>query len=119
MGLAGPCLLTGVYKRSLLKAYQRTLDEARFKFVILDAPNIRAGDFRDFWMAGQAAGYEVFLVEMPESDPQVGGHPQPGCGGCTWYCWSLRWSSAGKNVAVPFCGQAFVHCSLAHGCSSP
>ncbi|GAB4823040.1 hypothetical protein N2152v2_010086 [Parachlorella kessleri] len=63
--------MEGVYKRSLLKAYQRTLDEARFKFVIVDAPNIWAADFRDFWMAGQAAGYEIFVVEMPESDPQV------------------------------------------------
>jgi YLP motif-containing protein 1 len=60
-----------VYRRSLLKAYQRTLEEGRFKFVILDAPNIAAADFKDFWVAGQAAGYEVFVAEMPESDPQV------------------------------------------------
>lgn len=70
-----------MYQRSLFKAYQRTLDEGRFRFVVLDAPNIRVADFKDFWAAGQAAGYEVFVVEMAEADPQV-------CGACM-RC--LRW----------------------------
>ena len=28
-------------------------------------------DFKDFWSAGQAAGYEVLVAEPAESDPEV------------------------------------------------
>ena len=47
--------LTGPYKASLLKAFQRTVEEARFTFVIVDANNIRFEDFKMFWSAGQVS----------------------------------------------------------------
>ena len=43
----------GPYKASLLKAFQRTVEEARFNFVIVDANNLRLEDFKIFWSAGQ------------------------------------------------------------------
>lgn len=48
--------------------------------MVVDAPNTAATDYRDFWVAGQAAGFEVFVVEMPEADPQV---CVGWCGGCS------------------------------------
>lgn len=113
------------YLRSLLKAFQRAVEEGRYKFIIVDAPALRVGlplaalargartpghapracpchhsavvlgpegpgarsstrsaapscppapqvaDFKDFWSAGQGAGYEVYVAEPPETDPQV------------------------------------------------
>jgi hypothetical protein len=35
------------------------------------APALQVADFRDFWSAGQGAGYEVYVAEPPETDPQV------------------------------------------------
>ena len=43
----------GPYKASLLKAFQRTVEEARFTFVIVDANNLRFEDFKTYWSAGQ------------------------------------------------------------------
>ena len=43
----------GSYKASLLKAFQRTVEEARFTFVIVDANNLRFEDFKTYWSAGQ------------------------------------------------------------------
>ena len=43
----------GVYKGSLLKAFRRTVEEGRFGFVIVDANNLRAEDFKPYWDAGQ------------------------------------------------------------------
>ena len=40
-------------------------------FLPLQCLSEQVSDFRDFWAAGQAAGYEVLVVEMPEGDPQV------------------------------------------------
>lgn len=59
------------YLRSLLRAFQRAAEEARFPFLIVDAPAIRVADFKDFWAAAQAAGYEAYVAEPPETDPQV------------------------------------------------
>jgi hypothetical protein len=37
------------------------------------APSLRlqVADFKDFWAAGQASGYDVMVAEPPETDPQV------------------------------------------------
>ena len=43
----------GTYKASLLRAFSRTVEEGRFPFVIVDAPNIRVDDFKDYWSVGQ------------------------------------------------------------------
>lgn len=41
------------YKQSMLKAFAKTVEESRFPFVILDAPNIQVEDFKPFYMAAQ------------------------------------------------------------------
>jgi len=41
------------YRASILKAFSKTVEEGRFPFVILDAPNIQVEDFRPFYMAAQ------------------------------------------------------------------
>ncbi len=43
----------GVYKGSLLKAFRRTVEEARFGFVIVDANNLQLEDCKPYWDAGQ------------------------------------------------------------------
>ena len=48
-----PCWLAGTYKASLLRAYERTVREARFALVIVDAPNLYAEDLKPYWTAGQ------------------------------------------------------------------
>ena len=37
----------------LLRAFTKTLAERHHAMVILDAPNSRAAEFREFWRAGQ------------------------------------------------------------------
>ncbi|KAK9817310.1 hypothetical protein WJX72_012496 [[Myrmecia] bisecta] len=63
--------LERTYQRNLLKAYSRTIEEGRFAFVIVDAPNITVADFKEFWAAGQRAGYEVFVLQPLTTNPQV------------------------------------------------
>jgi hypothetical protein len=46
-------LFAGAYSNALLKAFVKTLGERRHSVVILDAPNLRVVDFREFWRAGQ------------------------------------------------------------------
>lgn len=41
------------YKASILKAFTKTVEEGRFPFVILDAPNVLLEDFRPFLLAAQ------------------------------------------------------------------
>lgn len=45
--------LEGRYKQSLFKAYKRTIEEARFRLVVVDAPNAKVDDFKDYWTTGQ------------------------------------------------------------------
>lgn len=45
--------VAGTYKASLLRAYERTVREARFALVIVDAPNLYADDLKPYWTAGQ------------------------------------------------------------------
>ncbi|KAK9845715.1 hypothetical protein WJX81_000397 [Elliptochloris bilobata] len=63
--------LEGKYQASLLKAFQRTVEEARFAVVVVDAPNLRVEDVKPYWAAGQRAGYEVYTLQPVESDPEV------------------------------------------------
>lgn len=59
------------YEASLLKAFSKTVDEGRFRVVLADAPLLRASQLRDYWRAGQAAGYEVYVAQPLETDPEV------------------------------------------------
>ena len=43
----------GAYQRSLVKAAVRTLEEGRFPFAVVDAPNILVDDLKDLWAATQ------------------------------------------------------------------
>jgi len=43
------------YQKSLAKALGRTMDEGRYKFVVMDAPNIRLDEFRDVLAAAQVS----------------------------------------------------------------
>ncbi|GMH38380.1 hypothetical protein BSKO_06264 [Bryopsis sp. KO-2023] len=63
--------MEGNYQLSLVKAFTRTIDEGRFNFVILDAPHPRFADFRDCMLVAQRAGYEVYVLQPLETDPQV------------------------------------------------
>ena len=73
MSCAIICILTwwcwhdyqGRYKQSLFKAFKRTVDEGRFKMVIVDASNIRVEDFKEYWAAGQARTTELSCA-MPQ-----------------------------------------------------
>ncbi len=56
---------------ALLRAFVKTLAERRHAMVILDAPNSRAAEFREFWQAGQTAGYEVYVLIPLETDAEV------------------------------------------------
>ena len=48
-----------MYKGSLLKAFRRTVEEARFAFVIVDADNLQLEDCKPYWDAGQVRGEPV------------------------------------------------------------
>lgn len=48
-----PRARAAVYQRSLCKALGRTLEEGRFTFVLMDAPNIKLDEFRDVLAAAQ------------------------------------------------------------------
>lgn len=63
--------LEGAYKASLLRAYERTVREARFTMVIVDAPNILAEDLKPYWTAGQRGGYEVYIAEVHGGSPEA------------------------------------------------
>jgi YLP motif-containing protein 1 len=54
-----------VYKASLVKAFRKTVEEARFAFVIVDAPNLRVEDFKPYWDAGQVRGEGALYVTAP------------------------------------------------------
>eukprot|EP00955_Chlamydomonas_euryale_P027606 291402-Chlamydomonas_euryale.AAC.1 len=41
------------YARSLSKAAAKAMEEARYPFLIVDAPHVRVDDFRDVWTAAQ------------------------------------------------------------------
>ena len=56
---------------ALLRAFVKTLAERHHAMVILDAPNSRAAEFREFWQAGQTAGYEVYVLRPSETDAEV------------------------------------------------
>lgn len=62
---------SGVYQRNLARAFSRTVEERRFHFVIIDAPNLRVSDFQEMLAFGQQSGFEVYILQAPETDPQV------------------------------------------------
>lgn len=62
--------LEGAYKAGLLKAFERTVKEARYAMVMVDAPNVAADDLRAYWSAGQRGGYDVYILEVDHGSPQ-------------------------------------------------
>lgn len=46
-------LHTASYRKSLLRAATKTLEEGRYSFVIVDAPNVKLEEYKDFWVLGQ------------------------------------------------------------------
>ncbi len=54
-----------------MKAVGRTLEEAGFSLVVVDAPCARAEQVRELWAMGQHAGYEAFAVLPLETNPEV------------------------------------------------
>ena len=56
---------------ALLRAFVKTLAERHHAMVLVDAPNLRAAEFREFWQAGQRAGYEVYVLRPLETDAEV------------------------------------------------
>ncbi len=63
--------IADAYEASLLKAFKKTVEEGRFRVVLVDAPLLKARQLRDYWTAGQAAGYEVYVSRPLETDPEV------------------------------------------------
>ena len=45
----------GTYKASMVQAFQRTVKEAHFAMVIVDAPNLSLDDLKVYWAAGQVS----------------------------------------------------------------
>ena len=45
------------YLRSMLQACSKTMQEARFATLIIEAPFVQVSQFRDFWMAAQVSYY--------------------------------------------------------------
>ena len=47
----------GTYKASLMQAFERTVKEARFGMVLVDAPNVSADDLKGYWSTGQVPAH--------------------------------------------------------------
>eukprot|EP00884_Botryococcus_braunii_P006620 jgi/Botrbrau1/1595/Bobra.0185s0014.2 len=63
--------LEGPYLLSLSKAVKKTLEERRYKMVVMDAPNIQIEEFQDVWATAQRASYEVYVLQPLERDLEV------------------------------------------------
>ena len=50
----------GKYKASLMQAFERTVKEARFGMVLVDAPNVSADDLKGYWSAGQVTAHHCW-----------------------------------------------------------
>lgn len=50
---------SGAYKASMVQAFQRTVKEARFAMVIVDAPNLSLDDLKVYWAAGQVSQHSL------------------------------------------------------------
>ena len=49
------------YKASMLQAFERTVREARFAMVIVDAPNLTVHDLKVYWAAGQVSKLNISM----------------------------------------------------------
>ncbi|KAK4803871.1 hypothetical protein SAY86_003688 [Trapa natans] len=58
------------YRASMLKAYNKTVEEGAFTFIIVDDRNLRVADFAQFWANGKKSGYEVYILEAAYKDPE-------------------------------------------------
>jgi len=47
----------GTYKASLMQAFEKSVKEARFGMVLVDAPNVSADDLKGYWSAGQVTAH--------------------------------------------------------------
>lgn len=57
------CCSTGAYKASLKQAFGRTVKEARFAMVVVDAPNLLAEDLKAYWSLGQVRSWFSELAQ--------------------------------------------------------
>lgn len=60
----------GTYKASMVQAFQRTVKEARFAMVIVDAPNLSLDDLKMYWAAGQVSRHKAIHMQHPCVDFQ-------------------------------------------------
>lgn len=56
-------LCAGTYKASMVQAFQRTVKEARFAMVIVDAPNLSLDDLKMYWAAGQVSKHTTIHMQ--------------------------------------------------------
>jgi YLP motif-containing protein 1 len=55
------------YRASLLKAYNKTLEEGFFPMIVVDAPNTKVHHFDRYWSNGKMKGFEVYVAELIDS----------------------------------------------------
>jgi YLP motif-containing protein 1 len=55
------------YRASLLKTYNKTLEEGFFPVVVVDAPNTKVHHFDRYWSNGKMRGFEVYVAELIDS----------------------------------------------------
>ncbi|GFH14466.1 uncharacterized protein HaLaN_10527 [Haematococcus lacustris] len=61
--------MEAAYHKSLVRAVSRTLEEGRFPFVIMDAPNMKLSECQEVLGAAQRWRYEALLLQPLETDP--------------------------------------------------
>ena len=55
------------YRKSLFKAFNKTLDDGFFPMVILDCVNNKVEHFECFWSQAKQKGFEVNVAPFPPS----------------------------------------------------
>jgi YLP motif-containing protein 1 len=56
-----------VYRASLMKTYNKTLEEGFFPMVVVDAPNTKVHHFDRYWSNGKMNGFDVYVAELIDS----------------------------------------------------
>ena len=96
----------GSYRKSLLKAFQKTMDEKRFSVVIVDAPNLLVDDFKPYWSAGQ-----VTTVHQPSTFNSLKPVLQ-----IVMHLWQLSFGSLHRCSLAPLLSSACQFASSAGPC---
>ena len=56
-----------LHRTSLLKTFNKTLEEGFFPVVVVDAPNTKVHHFDRYWSNGKMKGFEVYVAELVDS----------------------------------------------------